>query len=372
MQILLIRLRQVGDVVFTTPAIRALRRAFPSARLAYLVEEEAAPVVERNPHLDSVLVVPRTRGWRRLLDDGRLARAVRAARYDLVIDFHGGPRSAWLTWASGAKIRIGYQVPGRSWLYTHRVDRPRELRPRHSVLNQWDLLAMLGPAFKRPPTPRTDPVEMPVDPGAAAAVDRRLRAAGVQPRDPLIVVHVSAGNRFRRWPAAHFVELGAKLVEADRRRRLLLTSGPSDRAASTAVRHALTARLGPRAGAIVADEDFTLAELRALVERAALFIGGDSGPLHVAATSRVPIVGIYGPTLSARSAPWRDPQAVTESVELEELPCRPCEQRRCVPGDFRCLTELAPARVYAAAERALARAAEYDRGVALAPRGRMG
>jgi ADP-heptose:LPS heptosyltransferase len=95
--------------------------------------------------------------------------------------------------------------------------------------------------------------------------------------------------------------------------------------------------------------------LKTLVVRAALFIGGDTGPLHVAATTATPIVGIYGPTLVERSAPWRDPALVTESVQAGPLPCRPCDQRRCLPGDFRCLTWIPPAAVLAAAERALAR-----------------
>jgi ADP-heptose:LPS heptosyltransferase len=88
-----------------------------------------------------------------------------------------------------------------------------------------------------------------------------------------------------------------------------------------------------------------------------LFIGGDSGPLHVASTTDVPIVGLYGPTLPVRSAPWRPEELVTESVELAELQCRPCDQRQCEPGDFRCLTTLAPDAVSQAAERALSRAA---------------
>ena len=78
------------------------------------------------------------------------------------------------------------------------------------------------------------------------------------------------------------------------------------------------------------------------------------GPLHVAATTCVPIVGLYGPTLPIRSAPWRDPRYATESVDAGELPCRPCDQRVCAPGDFRCLTSIEAARVFEAARRALA------------------
>src|SRR5262245_54387643 len=89
------------------------------------------------------MVAPRRRGWRGLADDLALVRALRAARYDLAIDFHGGPRASLLTRLSGAPVRIGYDVVARGWMYTRRVARPRELRRRHSVENQFDLLAAL-------------------------------------------------------------------------------------------------------------------------------------------------------------------------------------------------------------------------------------
>src|SRR5439155_4402767 len=95
--------------------------------------------------------------------------------------------------------------------------------------------------------------------------------------------------------------------------------------------------------------DFSLVELRALLERASLYIGGDSGPLHVAATTHVPVVGLYGPTLPARSAPWRSPQYRAEAVDAGELPCRPSDQRACAPGDFRCLSGIRPEQVAHAA-----------------------
>ena len=128
-----------------------------------------------------------------------------AARFDLVIDLHGGPRSSWLTWATRAPKRIGYDVVGRGWMYTTRVHRPRELRPRHSVQNQWDLL---GPLGIDPPDPRRDPTEMLESAAAAAAVASRLTEAGIRTTQTLIVVHVSAGNPFRRWPTPAFVGTG--------------------------------------------------------------------------------------------------------------------------------------------------------------------
>ena len=354
MTVLLIRLRLIGDVVLSTPVIRALRRAFPDARLTYLVERDAAAVVRHNPHLDEVLIAERRRGAARLLDDVRLAWQLRRRRFDVVIDMHGGPRSSWLTLATGAPQRIGYDMPGRSWMYTRTVPRARELRPRHSVLNQWDLLSAVEGWAHEPPDPARDAVEMPVDPAADRRMAERLAAAGVQPSHELVLLHVSANNPFRRWPEPAFTELVAALAAGSPNRRLVLSSGPSDREAAGRIAEGARAELGPaRANRVVEFGEFDLPELRALIGRSRLFIGGDTGPLHIAATTATPVVAVYGPTLPARSSPWRDPAAVTESVEVAGLPCRPCDQRVCAPGDYRCLTTLKPKDVLAAAERAL-------------------
>jgi lipopolysaccharide heptosyltransferase II len=353
LNILLVRLRLVGDVVFTTPLLRALRRAHPSARLTYLVETAAAPVVSGNPHLSDVITVPRSRGWRRVRDDLRLAALLRRRRFDVAIDLHGGPRSAWLTLATRAPVRVGYDVPGRAWMYTRVVPRAREFRPRHSVENQWDLLAAVGPIYGAAADPDRDRVEMAVEEPARASVDRRLVALGVTAAHRLIVVHVSAGNPFRRWPESAFADLAADLVARHDDRWVLLTGGPSDHAAATRVMAMARARTGVAADRIVDAEGFTLPDLRALMDRAALFVGGDSGPLHIASTSDVPIVGLYGPTLVERSAPWRPRDLPTASVFVDGLPCRPCDQRVCAPGDYRCLTGVPAETVHEAAERIL-------------------
>jgi lipopolysaccharide heptosyltransferase II len=348
-----VRLRLIGDVVFTTPAIHALRRAYPAARLTYVVEEAAAPIVRHNPHLDSVIVAPRAKGLRRIRADAALARELRAERFDLAIDMHGGPRSAWLSYLSGARVRVGYRITGRSWMYTRTVARPRDLRPRHSVLNQWDLLEAIPGWSGASPNPEVDPVEIAVDPAADARVAARLNAAGLLDAHTLILVHVSAGNPFRRWPESAFVDTVVALARQEERRRIVLSSGPSDREAAARIADAARARLGSSAARILDLGELDLAELRALIGRSGLFIGGDTGPLHIAAATATPVVGIYGPTLSARSAPWRSGRARTISVELDGLPCRPCDQRVCAPGDYRCLTTLSPSAVVAAAEAAL-------------------
>jgi lipopolysaccharide heptosyltransferase II len=352
LKLLIVRLRLIGDVVFTTPVIRALRRRYPEAHLTYLVESAAAPVVSGNPHLNDVVIVPHTRGWRRFVDDLRLARRLRRARFDVAIDLHGGPRSAWLTWATRAPVRVGYDVAGRSWMYSSAVHRPRILRPRHSVINQWDLLTALDASWP-PPDAEHDGVEMQATPEAAAAIGARLTSWGVPDAARIVVLHVSAGNPFRRWPESAFAEFATSIVAGEPHRWVLVTSGPSDHAAAARVVHAAHAAAGNASPRIVDAEGLSLAELRALFDRTALYVGGDSGPLHVAATSAAPIVGLYGPTLPERSAPWRPARIPTASVDAGALPCRPCDQRRCIPGDFRCLSGIAAARVVSEAERLL-------------------
>jgi lipopolysaccharide heptosyltransferase II len=350
LRILLVRLRQIGDVVFTTPAVHALRERFPQAHISYVVEPAAAPIVALNPNIDEVVVAARAPGLRGFFADLALGRRLRRAAYDLAIDFHGGPRASLLTWLSGARERVGYTIPGRSWMYTRRVRRTRELRPRHSVENQWDLLESLGVP---PPDRGRFPVEMPVDPAVAAAVAARLQRGDIPDSAPLIVIHVSAGNPFRRWPLDAFARVAADLVLADRARRVVFTCGPSEREALDRVIALARASAADAANRIVECGDFSLPELRALVDRASLYVGGDSGPMHVAATSAVRMVSLYGPTLPVRSEPWRGRPGRAEAVETSGLACRPCDQRVCVHGDFRCLARIPPQAVLAAAERLL-------------------
>jgi lipopolysaccharide heptosyltransferase II len=357
LKILLVRPRLIGDVVFTTPLIRAVRRRYPTSHITYVVEPAAEPIVRANPHLDRIIVLPKRGAAARLRDDLSMALRLRREGFDVAVDLHGGPRSAWLTWASGARMRIGYTIAGRTWMYTHSVDRAADLAPRHSVMNQWDLLA---PLRIDPCDPASDPVEMTTDPAAAGRVARRLAEAGLEPAHPLIVIHVSAGNPFRRWPAESFEALIVELARRDPGRRFVLTSGPSDAEAGRRIAERARVRLEHLAAAVPEIGEFDLSELRALIGRAAVYIGGDSGPLHIAATTMTPIVALLGPTLPERSIPWRDPRWFTETIDISGLSCRPCHQRTCVPGDFRCLTRITPGRVAAAAERALAASETVD------------
>jgi len=359
--ILLIRLRSIGDVILTTPIVRALRARFPDARLSYLVEPSAAPVIERNPHLDELIVVAKRSGLVRISDDIAVARRLRRSRFDVAIDLHGGPRAAWFAWSTGAPTRIGYSIPGRRWMYTHVIERARDLTPRHAVANQADLLKPLGIDGC---DPARDPVEVSDDAAARRRVQDRLGQLGIGMHDRVAVMHVSANNPFRRWPAASFAETAATLAARHPDLHVIVVSGPSEEAAARAIVQQARAVVSTHRGACaghaerIVDGHFDLAELRELVARSAVYIGGDSGPLNLAATTHAPIIEVLGPTLAERAQPWRDPRWFTEVVDAGPLPCRPCHQRHCEPGDFRCLTGVSADRVVAAAERALERSGE--------------
>jgi ADP-heptose:LPS heptosyltransferase len=196
---------------------------------------------------------------------------------------------------------------------------------------------------------------MTIAPDAAARVAMRLDDAGVAGDAPLAVLHVSAGNPFRRWPADRFAALAAALATWSDPLHVVITSGPSEAEAASRVAAEARRLAGRDDGRVVRCGEFDLEDLAALVARARLYIGGDSGPLHVAATTRTPVVALFGPTLPARSLPWRDPGLPSVAVEAGPLACRPCHQRTCVPGDFRCLTGITVPMVLDACRRALGR-----------------
>ncbi len=330
--ILLLRPRRIGDIVLTTPAVRALRRALPGARLVYYVESPYAALVRNHPDLDAVIAVDRGQGPIAFLETvGR----VRRERFDAVVDFHGGPRPSRLAWLSRARVKAGYDIPGRRFIYDVRVPRSGPAgAPLHSAANHLNLVRALGIAVEDTP-----PLVLP-EPAAddRAGVDRFLADSGFDaPGTRLVVLHVGAGNRFRDWGRENLERTAAGLASRPGVRVALL-GGAEDRERAEAIAAAAGAGVASAAGRL------GLLAARDLIARARLYVGPDSGPMHVAASTATPIVAVFGPTLPAHFAPWRP-----ENVRVVErpLPCRPCPQRECATGDRRCLGGIAPADVLA-------------------------
>jgi ADP-heptose:LPS heptosyltransferase len=189
--------------------------------------------------------------------------------------------------------------------------------------------------------------------------------AGIESEHLLVMVHVGARIAFRRWPPERFAETIDALARADGRTRFVVIAGPGEDTAERVVADARTRLPASLRGHVVDPRSWTLDELQALASHAAVYIGCDTGPAHIAGTTNVPIVALYGPTLPETWAPWRPPGPVTIPLAVEGLPCRPCDQRVCEPGDFRCLNWIRPEQVVEAAIKCLA---ARDARLGVAPR----
>ena len=324
-KVLLIRLRRIGDIILTTPAVKTLRTALPRAELVYVVEEPYRKLVEGNPDIDRVVAVPKESSRREFL---ALVRAIRKEGYDAVIDFHGGPRASLLALLSGAKVKAGYAVKYRGFFYNIRVPRALKEGRVHSVENHVNLVRALGIEVGDIPglvLPR----------GQALTFSIRNSECEKLGPDPYLVLHIGAGNRFRHWGTDNLVRLVRLLGEIPGA-LVALIGGAEDKAAEAEI-----LEKAPGTRSYVGELD--LIGTAELIRRAAVFVGPDSGPMHIAAAVGTPIVAWFGPTLPANFAPWK-PAGGARIIE-KVLDCRPCKQRTCVHGDFRCLQLITPEEV---------------------------
>ncbi len=321
---LFIRLRLLGDIVFTIPAVQLFKERFPGVRLHYVVEERFQEMAELIPGVDRVMTVPRRRGLGDLLD---FRRQLRSLGIGLIVDLHSGPGSALLTRVGGAPLRVGYRTPNRNWAYNRLVARHDPSRPAHSVHNQARLLEALGVDSRSVPAyPRIVPRLFPVPPRLAPLAELR----------PRVILHLGAGNRFRDWGEEHFSELVSRLGE-EKVHVILFGGNPGERARA--------ARLGGSPYVHDLSGPLSVSELFFVISGSDAYVGADSGPLHLASLTETPLVALYGPNRTEVCGPWRS-QAVA-IVQLE-MDCRPCSQRSCKYGTIPCMREIGTDKVHEA------------------------
>ncbi len=309
-RILCIKLKHIGDVLLMTPAIRALRRAWPGSAIAALVPRGTEDILEGNPDLDAVLVFDRGAGsW-------QVIRALRRFRPDLVLEMGQGDREAALGWLSGACHRVGY-APGRSggWRRVLLSQAVPWNGLQHVVETNLDLVRALGI-----PAEASRPV-LVVRPEMRAKMAARLASAGLAPGRPLVVVHPVSRWLFKAWPEDGCAEVIGRLIR-DTGVAVALTSGPG--AAEVEAANRILARAGTPIINLIGQT--TLGELAAVLERAVLFLGVDSAPMHVAAALEVPVVALFGPSGEVSWGPWGEGHVVVASPYL----CRPCGQDGCL------------------------------------------
>jgi lipopolysaccharide heptosyltransferase I len=292
---LIVRLSSIGDIVHALPAVAALGEAFPRAEIHWAVESRYALLLEGNPYLRRVVKLD-TLGWRRRLTTGATLReiggglrALRESRYEAAIDFQGLWKSAAVAWLSRARERIGFakpwlREPGAAVLYTQRISPGG---PKHVIEMNLALVEQLGAHAQRWqfPLPRT----------AADDTYVETQLAALHVKD-FIIINPGGGWRSKCWPPESYAELIERL-EAVLPEQILLTGSAGEQKLIAAILQ----RAGSRRACYLPT---TLVQLIALARRARLFIGGDTGPLHLAAAVGTPIVGIFGPTDPARNGPF--------------------------------------------------------------------
>ena len=344
-RILLVRLSALGDVVHALPVLAALQQRQPGCRVDWAVDDRSSGLLEGHPGLERVVVLPRkglagATGWVRSLRPlSRFTRHLRSVEYDLALDLQGNLKSGLVARLSGARCVLGAarahtREANHLWL-SRGIELPAQAR--HKVERNLALLsAVLGePVAWQAPTLGLREHEQ-------AAAQAALAAAGLPARD-LTVLHAGSSGfgAFKRWPAERFAALALRLGSTHA--PVALTYGPGEESLVEEVerRAAGHARRVATPG---------LRVLAAVLSRARQVIGGDTGPLHLAAALGVPVLGIYGPKDPAVYGPYgrRGDGSVglLPTVVQPDVACRPCTLRRC--GAPICLTTLAPERVLAA------------------------
>lgn len=336
-RILISRLRFIGDVVLTTPVIRALKRYYADAELYYLAEAGPAAVLARNPYLEEVIVLPDellpgravlTRCGEQL----RFLSALRKRRFDLAIDLFGNPRSALLTLATGARYRVGYDVRGRGTAYNVKIRRSASLRVADAYL---DAVRTIGIPV------RDEHTEVHFSAEDAAWADSWLAERGVDGTRRIAALNPGASWPAKTWSAGRFAELARRMNET-LNLRVLLVAGPGPREDVAG----LIARTGH---ALPVVKTGSLTRLAALIRRCDLFVSNDCGPMHISAAVGTPTIGLFGPS-SPRI--WF-PYSKTEGhVALEAGADDCCGRDFCVRATP-CIESISPRLVLETAESVL-------------------
>lgn len=322
--ILWIRVDRIGDMVLSTPAFRAVKTAFPRARLTVMASKVNQPLLKNNPHVNEMIVYNRSAPLSQRIS---LLKGLRACRFDLAIDPFDDYEleTAWIAWMSGAAYRVGYAVFGREVFLDASMQGPGP--NRHFVDVGLDLLGLVGAAVSdRHPSLYLDQTER-------AWAGQWLRRQGLQDK-MLIAVHPGAHYETQRWPTEYF----ANLISMIRERGdtdVILFGSPAD-----AGRIGKIQTLTQKAVPVSIESD--IRRFLAILSRCRLLVCNNSGPLHCAAALDIPTISFMGPTTKARWAPIGDRHHV---LRCDDLSCIGCNLGYCRIGTHECMRRIMPERV---------------------------
>ena len=343
-EVLCVRLDGAGDVLMTSPALRALREDKPGRRVTLLTSEAGAVAARRIPEVDDVIAFRAP--WMKPSSDGAaadhaLVAAIAARRFDAAVIFTVYSQSplpaAYLCRLAGVPLTLAHCRENPYELLTHWVPDPEpQQQVRHEVRRQLDLVSTVGCR------PSSERLSFAVGAQARRRVARLLSAAGVNHSQPLVVVHPGASAASRRYPPDRFAHALEQLFERTRC-HIVLTGDAHEADLVAGIRAAAGAPLHSLAGRL------DLEELGALLARADVAISNNTAPAHIAAAVGTPVVDLYALT-NPQHTPWQ----VEHRVLYHDVPCRYCYKSVCPMGHHNCLSSVPPSAVAAAAIELLA------------------
>jgi lipopolysaccharide heptosyltransferase I len=324
-KILILRLSAVGDVLRTLPAVKALKEYYPSSSITWIVEEPSKTLLESQPEIDEVILFPRKRWtsgmkstrkmWGTFLEMGRFILDLRRRKFDMVLDFHGLLKSGLLSFLSGSPRRVGYDRKSSkefNFLFSNvKVKLPQEKISRFQ--RNFTLLEGLGLVVKNFDTKLHIPSE---DKKYIESFFNQLRPPL---QKPYIVIHpgTSPKTTYKRWMFDHYAQLGDRLTR-ELNGTVIFTWGPGEREWVEALQEEM------EEASILGPQTESLTQLGEIFGRCDLYIGGDTGPMHIASLMGIPVVVIYGPTDPIVNEPLGKHRKVRK-----EVGCNPCRNRSC-------------------------------------------
>ena len=327
-KILIIQLRQLGDVMMTTPVVRQLRKLFPAAQIDFMTEKLGSNVYRFNSHISNLKIIPRKTG---VVEMFRLTNELRNEKYDLVVDCFSNPKSAQITFLTGARERIGFALRWRGYAYSQTVKLDNHLE--YSAVSKLRLIEKFGADLQ------DFKIELPV------SAEHHLKATQFAENlgfDNKTIAFCTVSRRdYKVWNPDYFAEAGDWLIA--RGYKLFFVYGPGEKDLALDVYN----RLQNKDNTIIDYPMPDVLELRAILEKCVLYVGNDGGNKHLAICAGIPTVTVFG---SIRWQNWTPPGSQTDHAVYKNMDCYD-QCPRC--KNMRCYKELTARELIATLEEVL-------------------
>jgi ADP-heptose:LPS heptosyltransferase len=320
-KILIIQLRRIGDVLMCTPALRALRKEFSGGYIAFLTEKESASLLSENPYLNELIVWDKKKYNDPLYAIENIFQ-LRRKSFDLVIDFFGNPRSAWASFFSGAKQRIGCDLKGRGLLYNIKVK--TDSTPRYAVQSRLDVLRVLEIKSN------DVRLDLYLSQESEEFAKRFFEEKNIKSKEFVISISPTSRRHFNRWFLDRYAELCNWLMD-QYNAKIILVWGPGEKR----IVEKLSALM--KKDPIISTPTPTLQELGAVLKRCDLHIGNDNGTKHIAVAVGLPTLTIYGPHSEVS---WTFPDPDYHKWVKKKVDCPDCEKIKHNCQKLTCLEEV--------------------------------